>query len=238
MATGPSRGRVHRLGDARYGNIYLASDAEFAVFLYSYFLPNVTHIAAQVDCEPAATQKIALEMGVAHPRDQRGKPWTISTDLVVTQTIDGHAVREAINVKHALFDTSSSRFRALCSVEAAYHHERGASWRLCISKGLNTHWARNLSWLYPTADDFYRRGVSESDVVAQDKFLHALSHFHYANTIRDLCRHLTSASRLEPGMAVRAYRSLLATRQIWTNLNIFDLMEARPLDVQRNRYLR
>lgn len=233
LATGPSRGRVHRLGDARYGNVYLASDAELAAYLFEYFQPDTSHIATQVDCEPTATQRIALEKEVPHPRDQKSRPWTISTDLVVSRTIEGVVKREAINVKHVSY-TPNKRFRALCAVEATYHHERGASWRLCISRGLNTNWARNLLYLYPAADDFYRNGFSEMDAALHAIFLRGLRSPEYANTIRDLCRHLTREFRLEPGAAVRAYRSLLATRRIWTDMNVRDLMEVPPAAVQIN----
>jgi hypothetical protein len=46
-----------------------------------------------------------------------------------------------------------------------------------------------------------------------------------------VCRHLTQEERLEPGAAVAAYRSLLATRKIWTSMNVTDLLSVAPFAV-------
>ncbi|WP_341865855.1 hypothetical protein [Paraburkholderia steynii] len=167
-------------------------------------------------------------MNVSHPRDRAGKMWTISTDLVVTSERDEKTIKGAVNVKHFLFDTSERRFRALCTVERAYYRQQGATWSLCLSRGLNTAWARNLLWLYPLADEYYRRGFTDAETIAHAILLRGLRRFSHLNTMMEACFHITKESGLRPGAVVRAYRSLLATRHIWTDMNVQDLMAASP----------
>jgi len=154
--------------------------------------------------------------------------WTISTDLIVTSELEEKTTRAAINVKHYSFDTSARRFRALCRVERAYHYQQGATWSLCLSKGLNTAWARNLLWLYPFADEYYRRGFTDAETIVHEIVLRGLRRFSQANTMLEVCRYITQEHRLPPGAAVRAYRSLLATRRVWTDMNARDLMTVSP----------
>jgi hypothetical protein len=230
MSAGSSSGRVHRIGNARDENdyAYLASDCEFATYLYFYFSSKVANIATQVDCEPGQTRRIALELGIEHPKNRRKRPWMISTDLLVTFVDNGKTWQEAVNVKHRAFDVSERRFRNLCSIEARYHHERGAKWWLCRSNGLNTNWARNYLWLYPAADDFYRSGLIQEQVRIRDLFLRRLRRPRGAHTVRDLCRMMTESDGLETGAAVSAYRSLLATQTIWCDMNVEDLLLVPP----------
>lgn len=208
--------------------MYFASDCEFATFLRKYFTPGVTHIASQIDYEPGETQRIARELGISHPRDREGGPWTISTDLLVTEEREGQTHRRAINVKHLSFDTSNRRYLALCALERAYHHERGATFSRCLSRGLNTNWARNLLWLYPSADSFFRYGFSEKESSVHGILLRGLQRFHHANTVRELCQYLAEERRIAPAALVRAYRSLLATQCLWTSMNSPDLMSIPP----------
>lgn len=233
MRLGPSSGRVHRIPAARFGSelVYLASDCELATWLYFFFQPDVRHLATQVDCEPDDTRRIALECGLKHPRDRRGRPWTISTDLIVTRDDAGGVKTEAINVKPGDFDITNQRFSRLCEVEARYHYERGASWSLVRSRGLNTNWARNFFYLYPAADAFYRKGFTDIQMEVQARVLRRLKRPNNASTVRDICRHLTREQHWEPGAAVAAYRALLATRTIWTDMNVADLLSVSPCAV-------
>lgn len=224
---------MHRIPAARFGRelVYLASDCELATWLYCFFQADVRHIATQVDCEPEDTKRIAVECGMNHPRDRRGRTWTISTDLVVTRDNAGSVKTEAINVKPNDFDITQERFQRLCEIEARYHYERGAEFALVLSHGLNTNWARNFFYLYPAADAFYRSGFSDEQLHVQTRVLRQLRRPNGAPTVRDVCRHLTQEERLEPGAAVAAYRSLLATRKIWTSMNVTDLLSVAPFAV-------
>lgn len=230
MSAGSSSGRTHRLGNARHENdyVYLASDCELATFLHFYFNAKVVNIAVQVDCEPARTREIALELGITHPLNRRKRPWMISTDLLITFAEDGETWQEAVNVKHRSFDVSQRRFRNLCSIEARYHHERGVKWWLCRSNGLNTNWAKNYLYLYSAADDFYRSGLTEEQVRVRDLLLRRLRRPSGAHTVRDLCRLITEREDLGAGEAVAAYRSLLATQTIWCDMNVEDLLLIPP----------
>jgi hypothetical protein len=237
MRLGPSSGRVHRISAARFGRelVYLASDCELATWLYFFFQPDVRHLATQVDCEPGDTRRIAAECGISHPRDVQGRPWTISTDLVVTRDSAGSAKTEAINIKPNDFDITQERFQRLCEIERCYHFERGASWSLIRSRGLNTNWARNFFYLYPAADAFYRKGFSDKQLHVQTRVLRRLMRPNGAPTVRDMCRHVTQEEKLEPGAAVAAYRALLATRKVWTNMNVADLLSVSPFAVVTDR---
>jgi hypothetical protein len=234
---GSSSGRTHRIAIARFGNqfIYLASDAEFAVFLMEYFDEEVTHIETQVDCEPEATQRIADSLGIKHPRNHAGKPWTISTDMIVTRTLKGRTSRRANNIKAHGFDVRNRRFRCICSIEDRYHRERGTSWCLAVSRGLNTAWARNYAWLFPVSNHYYARGFNERQMYVQDLVLARLAKPRYASTVREVGQHATAAFGLGPGEAVRAIRELLATRQIWSDMNSPDLLDQSPSAMRVDR---
>ncbi|BEU25798.1 TnsA endonuclease C-terminal domain-containing protein [Paraburkholderia caribensis] len=232
-----SRGRVHRLSAVRFGDefVYLASDTELAPYLWGYFHVNILHLATQVDCCPIQTGRIADELGIRHPLDRDKGQSMISTDIVATFMMDDGERIHAINVKPPTFNAEQSRFRRLCSIEARYHHERGAGWFLSRSRGLNTNWSRNLWWLHPTAEAFYRSGFTQREEEIQAVFLKRLASPRGAATIRDICRYMHETGAARAGEPVRAYRQLLATRKIWTDMNVADLTAASPyaLSVKR-----
>jgi hypothetical protein len=136
-------------------------------------------------------------------------------------------------VKQKDFNVDDSRFQRLCSIESRYHHERGAQWRLALSHGLNTNWAKNLYWLFPIADDYYRVGFTRAEEEAQSIFLTRLRNPRGATTIRDMCRHLRESGVLKGSSPVTAYGQLLATRTLQANMDVGDPLDLPPSALRR-----
>ncbi|WP_341317460.1 hypothetical protein WN982_40020 [Paraburkholderia sp. IMGN_8] len=236
LRAGPSCGRIHRIGTARFKTdaMYLASDCELATYLWVYYMRPALHIAAQVDCEPFETGRIADELRISHPRKRNGEARVISTDLVATVAKDGESSVEALNVKYWTFDVKKPSFGRLCSIEARYYTSRGGEWYLVRSRGLNTNWARNFFYLYPTSDLYFFEGFNDAQLTAQDMFLRRLRNPRGDVTVGDVCRNLQKDSQLGNGVAARAYRELLATKRLWTDMNVDDLMQIAPSALVRN----
>jgi hypothetical protein len=183
---------------------HLFSDNEEFFFLMADFAPAVVDIREQFPLFPeSATQEIAQQLGVRHPKYPRsGTPLVMTTDFLLT-IADGtgrHRL-EAWSIKSADELRSRSRRSVLAKleIERRYWLRRGVLWWLFTDKDFNPTVVDNLDWLsYFTVD--------------HDPSLHGFSNFIPAF----LSEYQTVSSNLLP----LADQLLACASAIGKNLNI------------------
>lgn len=219
-----SSGRIHRFVCQRFDKrpILLLSDSELAVFLWLYRQETTIDIESQKKCDLDATIQIAFEQDIRYPKDKNGSPLTIITDLVALHERRGRMWSEAVSVKPQIFRLSRRAERIL-RIEERYHSDRGTTWSLARSQGLNTDWARNLWWLFPYAETAIAQGFTDKQLAAQSEFLKAMRRGSGTSSINELCNKLIRSGKLLPGEAMRVFRELLAIKCIDADLNVPDL---------------
>jgi len=223
----PKMGRVHRVACWRFGQrqFHLAADTEHATFLHEYFREGVVDIRERVPAELDRTMIIAARMGLKHPGSV-GHPRVLLTDLVVTVDTDGRSLDEAVKVRRAGVDIGPDTEGEL-AILSQYWEERGVQLFTALSHGLDSTWARNLAWLYPAREYVERAGVSEAERHAQRVLLGELTGLRHM-TAGDACSAATRHRGLVPGASMRAFRQLLATGQLLTDLRAAALWDQPP----------
>ncbi|SIO45750.1 heteromeric transposase endonuclease subunit TnsA [Paraburkholderia phenazinium] len=223
----PKMGRVHRVACWRFGQrqFHLAADTEYATFLHEYFREGVMDIRERVPAELDRTVLIAARMGLKHPGGY-GNPRVLLTDLVVTVDVEGRLADEAVKVRRSVSDPGPDTEIEL-AILSQYWEERGVRLFIVLSHGLNSVWARNLAWLYPAREYIERVGVSEAERHAQRIVLAELARSCHMSA-GDACSAATRERGLVPGASMRAFRQLLATGQLLTNLRAPALWDQSP----------
>jgi len=224
-----SLGRVHRFVctkfDGRQFNLF--SDAELAAFLYYWWQPDTVEIYDQVKCKRDATIDIAKRLGIRHPEVTRGCPSILSTDLLAVSDVGGRYTERAVSVKRygsPLRDMD----RINLLLQKTYHEECGREWRFSENIGLNSNWASNLRWLFPYADRADRDEFTVGEIAAEDAVLTELLGGGH-RTAFEACHQASRRFNLRPGAAAGAFRMLLASRVIVTDINAPSLLRLPPL---------
>lgn len=230
-------GRMHRFRCERFDKrpILLLSDSELAEFLRLYRQDSTLDVESQKECDLDATINIAFKHEIRYPKDKNGNPWTITTDLVALHERDGRFWNEAVSVKTAISRLSTRAERVL-RIEERYHSDRGATWVLARSQGLNSDWARNLWWLFPYSETAIAQGYTDEQLSAHSELLKAMRRESGRSSIADLCNKLITSGKLRPGEAMRAFRELLAIKCIDADLDVPDLTRVPASDFSIKGY--
>lgn len=221
-------GRMHRFRCERFDKrpILLLSDSELAEFLRLYRQDSTLDVESQKECDLDATIRIAFENEIRYPKDKKGNLLTITTDLVALHEKNGRLWSEAVSVKPVISRLSPRAERVL-RIEERYHRDRGATWSLARSQGLNSDWARNLWWLFPYSETAIAQGYTDEQLSAHSELLKAMRRESGRSSISDLCNKLITSGKLRPGEAMRAFRELLAIKCVDADLNVPDLTRLR-----------
>jgi hypothetical protein len=233
---GPGYGRMHRLVCQAFNRrpILLLSDCELATFLYLYRQDSVIDVESQKLCDLDVTRRISLELGIRHPA-HKGEDSPLRTDLVAVHEIDGVRRSEALSVKHHQFWPATRKLE-LMLLEKRYYEDMGIAWADVRSRGLNSFWARNLFWLFQTAESAVRDGYSDGQLDAHARFLEGMHRWRWERSVSDLCVRLSTTGTMARVEAATAFRELLSIRYLDTDLNVPRLHETHPSTYQTNGY--
>lgn len=95
------------------------------------------------------TLVIAEACGVKHPKDPHtNQPIVMTTDFVVTISVDGKDVDEARTVKYA-GDLNSPRVLEKLEIERRYWEARDVDWKIVTEQQVSKVLARNVEWVHP-----------------------------------------------------------------------------------------
>lgn len=218
-------GRMHRFCCTRCGGrqIILGSDAELATFLVAHWNPDTCDLNEYFPLsDPAETELIASQLGIAHPRMRDGSPSMLRTGLMaLRKTGDGYAwiALDTLACQLAPARPAPDAMR----IVGEYWRRRGVSWQLNRSSGFNDCRVRNLWQLYPHSEYVLTASPNADDQVQHDALLAELRRCRY-RSLREACHAAARATGRPPGDGVRAALQLLATRRIVGRIDLPDLL--------------
>lgn len=229
----PKAGRVHRYPCDRAGRtVTLRSDGALATFLEEHWDRNTTDLRDLMPLDVERTSAIARHLGLRHPTYEDGSPRILITDLVVTRMNDGVSSYEAIDTQSSA-PGDSDCLPPRIKIAREYWTSLGAGYRLSEKDGLNSNRAKNLNWLYMVGERVIRCGLSDHERSAQRLVVDELfGRFHWC--VEDACVAVDRTQRLNAGESVRALRQLLATQEIWFDIDAESVMSLPPHDLRRN----
>lgn len=205
----PSLGMVSRVhGYTSHRTHHLLSRNETAFFYLMDFDNDITDIQEQFPLlDVLDTVRIAEHAGIRHPRDPKSHyPYVLTSDFVLT-TQNGHFVC-SIKESKAL---KNPRTLEKLEIERRYWKERGIDWKIVTEKDINFDRARNIEWIFRSADLPERLGKQTLDA--------ALSYFKSAYTTSScpvvrIAADTESYFHLEDGYGISIFQYLLLTRQL------------------------
>lgn len=197
--------------------MHFLSDHEYMAFLELWWDADVIDIREQYPLGLMRTLRIAGQLGIKHPIDQRsGILLTQTTDLLVTKgphdavTFNAWAVKD----KSALLD---ERAMDKLQIERCYWIEMGVPWQLVVNDGLNSVRAVNLSWLLDF-ENTLRKGRDLVDAACVSRVLAAVRECR-AVVAGTVCAALDTRSKSPPGAHITAFRFLLLVRLLRGNFD-------------------
>lgn len=144
----PSSGRVHRfIGWKTTRQHHLFSDLEFNYHCFGDWAENVIDIREQFALERELTLKIAEDLGINHPIDNKtGTPIVMTTDCFLTMREGSSVVYKARTLKYEK-DLNDERVIEKFEIEKCYWERQGIEWAIVTEKELPTTFSNNLKFL-------------------------------------------------------------------------------------------
>ncbi|WJE30600.1 TnsA endonuclease N-terminal domain-containing protein [Bacillus altitudinis] len=144
----PSIGRVHRfVGWKTAREHHLLSDLEFNYHCCCDWAENVLDIREQFPLERELTLKIAEELGINHPIDNKtGTPIVITTDCFLTMREGNSIIYKARTMKFEK-DLNDGRVIEKFEIEKCYWERQGIDWAIVTEKELPLTFISNLKFL-------------------------------------------------------------------------------------------
>lgn len=165
-------------------------------------------IREQFPLDRAATQRIAVEMGVRHPTyPGGGVPVVMTTDLLLDARIDGHTSLFARAVKPAAA-LDDPRVLEKLEIERRFWLGHGVDWGIVTERDLPAVLIANLEWLLGAWTDRDWQPDEWVAVAALDKALTGLTDA----TLSDFIAALAQELAVQPAEILAFIRRLLATR--------------------------
>ena len=133
------------------------SKLEENIRLILYYLLDVVKYETQFALLPLSrTQNICNDKNITHPRDEKQDDRVMTTDLMLTVSINNGLVNIPISIKfsHAINKRTVEKFE----LERAYHKEDNLNWKLITEKQIDPILLINLhklSEFYHQPDTFY-----------------------------------------------------------------------------------
>jgi hypothetical protein len=210
-----SLGLVTRIRGWKSGRVHhLLSLLELRYFFILDWSSEVLDVREQYSLLPLEeTLAIAEACGVKHPKDPRTKqPIVMTTDFVVTISVDGKDVDQARTVKYA-GDLNSQRVLEKLEIERRYWEARNVDWKIVTEQQVSKVLARNVEWVHP-----YRilEEFSTLPETVAAKVIAALTRAVSLKNrpLRDITFETDRRLRLEAGTSLSLVRYLIATR-LW-----------------------
>lgn len=223
----PSLGRSHRSFCDRTGRCHhFLSDNEYYAFTLMWWNDNVIDIREQFPLDREETFKIALINKIRHPVDPRSRSlWVMTTDLVVTEVINGKNITKAYSVKEwkELYgkqkkEKQQKRVIEKLEIEKQYWEARNVSWQILTEQQLKNEYTQNLSWLL---------GATEPpSPLGQNPFFHN-TFFNNLLIIQEqkpdfplriACRRIDESQSLKPGTTLAMARYFLSKKILLCDL--------------------
>lgn len=175
-----SRGQSQRIPSHITGDriVHLFSNHESNAHLIYEASPLVVDIREQFPLLPKSdkmdpaseTMEIARELGVDHPCDDKGRPYVMTTDLLVTIKVDGvenHFARAVKEVK----ELGSKEQRAKLEIARRYHERRGHQWAIITERDIPMDLVMNLETLREFRDITRYKGVPAETITRVEAVL-------------------------------------------------------------------
>lgn len=144
----PSSGRVHRfIGWKTSREHHLLSDLEYNYHCFCDWAENVIDIREQFPLERELTLKIAEELGIKYPIDNKtNTPIVMTTDCFLTVLEGTSIVYKARTMKYEK-DLNDERVIEKFEMEKRYWERQGIDWAIVTEKELPTAFVSNLKFL-------------------------------------------------------------------------------------------
>lgn len=215
----PSNGFISRAPGWKSNRVYhFMSTIELKYFYILEWSRAVTDIIEQFPLELEETIKIAEELGIKHPRDNKSAfPIVLTTDFFITAIIDGKEVYFARTIKPEKY-LENTRTIEKYQIEWKYWRNRDISWKIVTEKDIPKNFAENVEWIHSEyrLDSTMEHSISEQrDICELLKKRLTIAD----GQINKVTMSLDVELNLESGTSLGLFKHLLANKEIVMDMN-------------------
>lgn len=215
----PSIGRVSSPKGWKTGRKHeLFSDNETHYFYLLEWLDSVTDIREQFPLlPPEETLEIADELGIKHPVYKKSRyPEVMTSDFNITVSQDGRTKYVIRTVKPSI-ELNKPRVLDKFEIERVYWSRRNADWGIVTEKEIPLALAENIEWCH---DAVWLEKINGIDKKNISRILDIIKRQLVSNegSLIDLLNNIDSDYNLKSGVALSLFRHLVATKQVYIDM--------------------
>lgn len=215
----PSNGFISRAPGWKSNRVYhFMSTNELRYFYILEWSDIVTDIREQFPLELEETMKIAEELGIKHPRDNKSDfPIVLTTDFFIVAVIDGKETYFARTIKPEKY-LENNRTIEKFQIEWVYWQKRGVDWKIVTEKDIPKKFAENIEWIH---SEYRLEPTLELSVSEQRDICENLKKrlAKAEGQINKVTMKLDEELNIEGGTSLGLFKHLLANKEITMDMN-------------------
>jgi len=215
----PSNGFISRAPGWKSNRVYhFMSTNELRYFYILEWSKVITDIREQFPLELDETMKIADELGIKHPCDNKSDfPIVLTTDFFITAIIAGKEVYFARTIKPEEY-LENKRTIEKYQIEWKYWKIRGVSWKVVTDKDISKIFAENVEWIHTE----YRLEPTIELSISEQRDICDILKKRLAiadGQINKVTMNIDAELNLESGTSLGLFKYLLANKEIIMDMN-------------------
>ncbi|MGC2236772.1 MAG: TnsA endonuclease N-terminal domain-containing protein [Pyrinomonadaceae bacterium] len=196
---------------------HFLSRLELFYFYNLEWFSSIKDIREQFLLNLADTEKIASEIKVKHPGNNKGTTFGMTTDFVITVK-KGIGIGEIARTVKPSQELSNERVIEKFEIERIYWESRGIDWGIVSEKEIDTNLAFNIEWIH----EFKNLAVLAPltpEILSQIIPLISEYSINQNITLSELAIACDVKIGLKIGMTLTAIKHLLANRKLAINMH-------------------
>lgn len=196
---------------------HFLSRLELFYFYNLEWFSSIKDIREQFLLNLSETEKIANEIKVKHPGNNKGAIFAMTTDFIVTVQKDIGTGEVARTVKPSQ-ELSNERVIEKFEIERIYWESRKIDWGIVTEKEIDTDLAFNIEWIHEFKNLAVLEPLTEKLLLQMLPLIGEYSQ-NQNNTLGELAIACDVKLGLKTGITLTGIKHLLATRKIKVNMH-------------------
>ena len=196
---------------------HFLSRLELFYFYNLEWFSSVSDIREQFLLNLAETEKIANEIKVKHPGNNKGVTFGMTTDFVITVQ-KGIGIGEIARTVKPSQELANERVIEKFEIERIYWESREIDWGIVTEKEIDTNLAFNIEWIHEFKNLAVLEPLTEKILLQMLPLIGEYSQ-NQNNTLSELAIACDVKLGLKTGITLTGIKHLLATRKIKVNMH-------------------
>ena len=224
-----SLGRGRRVPSPKTGRTHqLLSDVEYSVFLALEWSRDVVDIREQYPLDRAATQAVAMQLGIQHPHYPGTHiPTVMTCDFMVTRMRDGAEVHEFFDAKTTV-DAEDTRSMLKLEITRSLCKQLGVKHHVVFDTLIPAAKVKNIDCIrgaFPKEGETEPRPGYWSGLTARMATDLSSANYSKKGSLAEYCSDFDARHGIEQGSGIRTALMLMAERMIKVDLAAESVLE-------------